>query len=45
MAELFLTNADKGCKRGNDILIAELMKRMRAIQALVFCKSVVFSVG
>ena len=34
LAELFLTNADKGCNAKNDILIAELLKRTRAIQAL-----------
>ncbi|MGH3694389.1 MAG: hypothetical protein ACRDRX_10475 [Pseudonocardiaceae bacterium] len=34
LAELFLTNADKGCNAENDTLVAELLKRMRAIQAL-----------
>ena len=34
MAKLFLTNADKGCHPENDVLIAELRQRMRAIQEL-----------
>ncbi|MGH3920119.1 MAG: hypothetical protein ACRDSG_13960 [Pseudonocardiaceae bacterium] len=34
LAELFLTNADKGCNADNDTLVVELLKRMRAIQAV-----------
>ncbi|HET9118318.1 MAG TPA: hypothetical protein VFN75_09660 [Pseudonocardiaceae bacterium] len=34
LAELFLTNADKGYDAENHALVAELLKRMRAIQAL-----------
>ena len=35
LAKLFLDNADKGANPANDDLVAELLKRMRAIQALV----------
>jgi len=31
LAELFLTNADKGCNAENDTLVAELLKCMRAM--------------
>jgi hypothetical protein len=34
LARLFLDNADKGCNAANDTLVAELLKRMRLIQAL-----------
>ncbi|MGH3700927.1 MAG: hypothetical protein ACRDQY_15960 [Pseudonocardiaceae bacterium] len=34
LAKLFLDNADKGCNAENDTLVEELLKRMRAIQAL-----------
>jgi hypothetical protein len=34
LAKLFLDNADRGCNAENDTLVAELLKRMRAVQAL-----------
>jgi hypothetical protein len=34
LAKLFLDNADKGCNAENDTFVAELLKRMRALQAL-----------
>jgi hypothetical protein len=34
LAKLFLDNADRGCNAENDALVVELLKRMRAIQAL-----------
>jgi hypothetical protein len=34
LAKLFLDNADAGCNAENDTLVAELLKRRRAIQAL-----------
>ncbi|MGH3885509.1 MAG: hypothetical protein ACRDSZ_02895 [Pseudonocardiaceae bacterium] len=34
LAKLFLTNADRGANAANDTLVAELLKRRRAIQAL-----------
>ncbi|MGH3701640.1 MAG: hypothetical protein ACRDQY_19690 [Pseudonocardiaceae bacterium] len=34
LATLFLDNADKGCNAENDTLVVELLRRMRAIQAL-----------
>ena len=34
LAALFLANADRGANAENDVLVAELVKRRRAIQAL-----------
>ncbi|MGH3815688.1 MAG: hypothetical protein ACRDUV_25095 [Pseudonocardiaceae bacterium] len=35
LAKLFLDNADRGANTENDIFVEELLKRRRAIQALV----------
>jgi hypothetical protein len=35
LAKLFLDNADRSCDAANDILVAELLQRMRAIQQLL----------
>ncbi|MGQ0719013.1 MAG: hypothetical protein ACT4NP_17205 [Pseudonocardiales bacterium] len=34
LAKLFLDNADRGCNAENDTLVVELLRRMRAVQAL-----------
>ncbi|MGH3695714.1 MAG: hypothetical protein ACRDRX_17280 [Pseudonocardiaceae bacterium] len=34
LAKLFLDNADRGGNADNDVLVEELLKRRRAIQAL-----------
>jgi hypothetical protein len=34
LAKLFLDNADRGANAENDVFVAELLKRQRAIQAL-----------
>lgn len=34
LAKLFLDNAARGCNAENDTLVAELLKRMRAVHAL-----------
>ena len=34
LAKLFLDNADRGANAANDVLVDELLKRRRAIQAL-----------
>ena len=34
LAKLFLDNADRGANAENDVFVAELLKRRRAIQAL-----------
>ncbi len=34
LAKLFLDNADRGCNAENDVFVAELVTRRRAIQAL-----------
>ncbi|MGH3899593.1 MAG: hypothetical protein ACRDTA_15400 [Pseudonocardiaceae bacterium] len=34
LAKLFLDNADRGANADNDVLVEELLKRWRAIQAL-----------
>ncbi|MDQ2882611.1 MAG: hypothetical protein M3Y48_15820 [Actinomycetota bacterium] len=35
LAKLFMDNADKGCDAENDAFVEELLRRRRAIQALV----------
>jgi hypothetical protein len=35
LAKLFLDNADRGANAENDVFVDELLKRRRAIQALV----------
>ncbi|MGH3897495.1 MAG: hypothetical protein ACRDTA_04420 [Pseudonocardiaceae bacterium] len=34
LVALFLDNADRGCNTANDVLVEELLRRRRAIQAL-----------
>ncbi|MGH3776943.1 MAG: hypothetical protein ACRDRR_14650 [Pseudonocardiaceae bacterium] len=34
LAKLFLDNADRGCNAENDALVVEILRRMRAVQAL-----------
>ncbi|MGH3549734.1 MAG: hypothetical protein ACRDQU_16840 [Pseudonocardiaceae bacterium] len=35
LVKLFVDNADRGCNAENDVFVEELLKRRRAIQALV----------